>query len=98
MFASWLNLAMLALESQHVMTLRMIKLASGGSVALDEAQLMVSEKMSAGHHAGERLMAGASADAIVSRYRGIVQANARRLSRQPDKMRKQVAPSSSWML
>ena len=81
MFAPWFNFAMLALESQQVVALRLIKLASGGPFAMDEAQLMVGEKVAAGRHAGERLLAGSSPDAVVSRYRRIVQANVRRLSR-----------------
>ena len=80
MFAPWLNLAMLAFESQQVMALRMVRLASGGFGALDEVRLMVGEKLLAGQHAGEQLLAGASPNAVVSQYRRIVRANARRLS------------------
>ena len=79
-FASWYNWTMLVAESQHVIALRMIRIASGGRAAEGEAQLMVSEKVNAATRAAGRLMAGGSPDSVVSAYRRTVQANARRLS------------------
>ena len=81
MLTPWFNLAMLALESQKVVGLRLTKLAWGGSSGWHEAQLMVSEKLREAHHATGRLMMGDRPDSIVSRYRETVQANVLRLSR-----------------
>lgn len=81
MLTSWFNLAMLALESQKVVGLRLTRLAWGGSSAWSEAQLMVSEKVREAHHATGRLMMGDTPDSIVTRYRETIQANVLRLSR-----------------
>lgn len=81
MFGPWHNVAMLAIESQQVMWLRTMKLASGGPSGQREALLMVAEKMAASTQAAGKLMAGASAQSIVSGYRRKVRANARRLSK-----------------
>jgi hypothetical protein len=77
-----LNWMMLALESNHVIMLRLAKLMRGGKGALREAERMVSEKIQAGAKAGASLMAGASSDEIVRQYRRRVKANAKRLGRQ----------------
>jgi hypothetical protein len=72
---------MLAIEANGVVALRVMKLARGGRRARREAKLMVSEKIDAAFEATARLMAGASSDEIVHRYRQHVAANAKRLSR-----------------
>jgi len=77
----WLNMMMLAAESQQVIALRMMKLAAGGKGAEAETQLMLSEKMTAATQAGVKLMAGGSSDSVVSDYRRKVRANIRRLSK-----------------
>jgi hypothetical protein len=71
---------MLGLESGNVIGLRMLKLTCGGSDALSEMQLMMREKVNAALESGANLMAGASADSVVARYRQHVAANAERLS------------------
>ena len=76
----WLASAMLAFEACEVIQLRLAKLASGGDDADDEAHLMVSEKIDAMFEAGASMMAGATAAAVVGRYREHVAANARRLA------------------
>jgi hypothetical protein len=81
MFGYWSNLAMLAIESQQVVALRMMKLAAGGSGAHSEAHRMVSEKMTEANNAAMSLMMGASPDSVVHGYRRKVRANARRLSK-----------------
>jgi cytochrome c551/c552 len=81
MFSSWYKLVMLAAESQQVVWLRTLKLASGGAAAADEARMMVTEKIAAASHATERLMVGDSPDSIVDTYRETVRANAERLSK-----------------
>jgi hypothetical protein len=81
MFDTWYNLNMLALESQQVVFLRMMKLAAGGQDAQREAALMMSEKMDAASQSSVRLAGGASFDSVVKNYRKKVRANARRLTR-----------------
>jgi hypothetical protein len=73
------SLMMLALESNRVVGLRLIKLMLGGRGARREAELMVREKIDAAFKASASLMAGASGDEIVRRYRRRVAANAKRL-------------------
>ena len=81
MFNYWMNLMMLAAESQQVIALRVMKLAVGGAPAHEEAGRMVSEKIAAAHGAAFSLMSGASPESVVRDYRGKVRANARRLRR-----------------
>ena len=71
--------AILAVEANHVVGLRMMKLMRGGRGARREAKLMISEKIDAAAKAGASLMAGASGDEIVRQYRKRVAANAKRL-------------------
>jgi hypothetical protein len=75
------SLMMLALEANGVVAQRMMKLMRGGRRARREAKLMVSEKIDAAFEATARLMAGASGDEIVHRYRQRVAANAKRLAK-----------------
>lgn len=72
-------LAMLALEAQRVIELRLVKLAWGGCEACNEAHLMVSEKISAAVEAAGALMMGGSFETVVARYREHVAANTERL-------------------
>jgi hypothetical protein len=76
-----MNMMMLAAESQAVIALRLMKLASGGKAAEDETQLMLSEKMTAATEAGAKLMAGGTSDSVVSDYRKKVRANIKRLTK-----------------
>lgn len=76
MFTSWM---MLAVEANSVVALRMMKLARGDRNARREAELMISEKIHAAFEATASLMAGASPDEIVNRYRQHVAGNAKRL-------------------
>ena len=75
------SLMLLALEANGVIALRMMKLMRGGRKARREAELMVSEKIKAAVEASASLMAGASGDEIVRRYRKHVAANAKRLGK-----------------
>ena len=75
------SLMMLAIDANRVVALRVMKLMLGGRGARREAQLMISEKIDAAVEASASLMAGASGDEIVHRYRRRVAANAKRLSR-----------------
>ena len=74
------NSAMLAWESQEVICLRVTKMAVGGAAASDEANLMLSEKVSAFFEAATTAATGGSADSILLAYREKVGANRLRLS------------------
>jgi len=75
------SLMMLAAEANGVVGLRMMKLMRGGNGARSEAERMVCEKIDAAVEATASLMAGASGETIVHRYRKRVAANAKRLSK-----------------
>ena len=72
--------AMLALEAQTMIGLRLMKFACGGPAAQIEAQQMMSEKISASIEAAGNLMMGGSPDAVIARYREHVADNAKRLT------------------
>ena len=72
-------LMLLALESSSVIAMRTVRLMSGGVAATHEARLMVNEKVDAAFEATASLMAGASGDQIIDRYRQHVAVNAKRL-------------------
>jgi len=81
MATPWMNIAMLAAESQQVIWLRLLKLAAGGAAASHEAERMTSEKVFAAAQAAQSQLLGASANKLVSGYRKKVKANAKRLLR-----------------
>ena len=70
---------MLAVESSIVIAMRMTKLMSGDRDNANEVALMIREKIDAAIEATSSLIAGASNDEIVNRYRQHVALNARRL-------------------
>ena len=76
----WFASAMLAMESAEVVRLRLEKLANQDADAEEEARLMVSEKIVAAFEAAANWLSGATAAAIIGRYREHVAANAKRLS------------------
>jgi hypothetical protein len=80
MFFPFYSIMMLGLESNNVIGLRMLKLTRGGNDAVKEMHLMMREKINAAFESGTNLMAGASTDSVVDRYRQHVAANAERLS------------------
>jgi hypothetical protein len=71
---------LLAIESTTVMSLRAIRFCSGHPEALTEAHLMVREKTNAAVEVGLNVIAGASFDSVVTRYRELVAANTTRLT------------------
>jgi hypothetical protein len=73
------QLAFANLEAQHVIALRVAKLAKGGPAAQREARRMVVEKIAASAEAGLALAAGKSPQSVVRRYRTIMRANTKRL-------------------
>ena len=77
------SLMMLAVEANGVVALRMMKLMRGGRSARREAKLMLSEKIEAAFETAARLMAGASGDDIVHRYRQHVTAGQAHFGPQP---------------
>jgi hypothetical protein len=76
----WYSSAMLILESSSVVGLRLTKLTRGGREAGDEANLMVTEKISAAFEAVETLLTGGGLLIVIDRYREHVTANATRLA------------------
>jgi hypothetical protein len=81
MFKFWYDATMLAFETQHVIALRMMKLAAGGRHGRAEANRMVTEKVAASMAAAATLMSGGAPGAVVTQVRRRVRANSRRLSR-----------------
>ena len=83
MFVALMSLAedtaLLALEAQIVIGMRLGQLSLGGPEAWIEAHRMVTEKASAFAEAATVLAAGGSAHEVVKGYREHVQANVRRL-------------------
>lgn len=73
--------ALLGLEAQQVIGLRLMQIAGGSAAAPAEAFRMTTEKMIAAAEVFETLAAGGSARRIVRRYRTRVKANRRRLTR-----------------
>jgi hypothetical protein len=76
------DLAVAGLEAQRVVALRLLTLTAGGPAANAEAKRMVAEKVTASAEAAMTLLAGGSAQKILRRYRTIMRANERRLSRR----------------
>ena len=85
----WFDAARFGFETQHVIALRMMRIAPGGARAAAEFQRMVSEKASAflaaQAAAASALVSGQSLGTAARRaatpYRSRVRANRRRLSR-----------------
>jgi hypothetical protein len=79
MFRKWMRLnfdaAMLGIEAQRVVGLRLMTLAAGGTAAQTEALRMVSEKPGALAEAAMTLARGGSAETVIRRYRSRVRAN-----------------------
>ena len=80
--------AWLMLEAQHVIALRIAKLAKGGPAAQAEVRRMVAEKVAAGIHAAGMFSAAVArgrpqqgSDAVVRMLRRRVRANRKRLSK-----------------
>lgn len=80
MLKSWFELTMLSLESQSVIGLRLVKLASGGQQAQVEVERMLSEKIGAAIAATNALATGGSASAVIEIYRKAVRKNEHRLA------------------
>jgi hypothetical protein len=79
---------MLGLESSRVVALRCMQLLLGGRKARRETELMISEKIDEAYRSSKRLMAGASGNEIVRRYRRRVAANAKRLGKTKRRSRR----------
>jgi hypothetical protein len=80
MISSGYEAIMLALEANHVIELRLTKIARGGVDAVREVFLMVQEKVEAAAEAHGTLMGGGDVRAVLIGYRRRVAFNARRLS------------------
>jgi hypothetical protein len=82
MFRPWYQLTMLAIESQTVIALRLMKLSGGGTAAADEVRRMVTEKVSASASAATTILTGGGVDKAIKNTRRHVRRNARRLRRK----------------
>jgi hypothetical protein len=86
---AWFEAARFGADSQRVIALRLMRLASGGPLAATEAQQMVSEKIAAFGEAQSVMLAalltGSSLEAAAAKaylpYRRYVRANSHRLGR-----------------
>ena len=81
MFKFWYGAAMLSIEAQNVIALRMMRLARGGKNAQSEANRMVTEKIAESIAVAATLWSGGSGHAVVAQVRRRVRSNSRRLSR-----------------
>jgi hypothetical protein len=89
-FGLFADMSRLAFEANFVIGLRMMKLAAGGQAANAEAQRMVLEKIATANQVAVdnafALMSGKSLHSVgkhsVAKYRRVVKANHRRLSRK----------------
>ena len=83
MLGRWMKLsfdtAMLGLETQRVMGLRLAKMGAGGPAAQAEAFRMITEKGAALVEATLTMAGGGSAERIIRRYRTHVRSNKKRL-------------------
>jgi hypothetical protein len=75
-------LTLLAIESSSVIAMRAMKLMAGDAAAVQEASLMIGEKVDAAFEATASLIAGASGDQIINRYRQHAAVNAKRLGKR----------------
>ena len=73
------DMAMLGVEAQTEIGLRLAKIALGGPAAAVEAHLMVGEKVAAAGEAAMQVATGRSPGHVVRGYRRKVRANTRRL-------------------
>jgi hypothetical protein len=76
------DIAMAGFDAQRVIALRLARLAAGGPSAAREARRMISEKFVANAKAAITLASGGSANSVVSRYRTIMRANEKRLTKR----------------
>jgi hypothetical protein len=76
------DLTLAGFEAQRVIVLRLKALAGGGARANVEARKMVVEKLAASAEAATTLARGGSAQKVLKRYRTIMRANEKRLTRR----------------
>ena len=80
MLKPWFCAGLLAIEGSDVMRLRTMKIAFGGSDAVAEIHLMITEKIGAAVEALSSMMLGGTPMSVIERYREHVAANAFRLA------------------
>jgi hypothetical protein len=71
----------LAIDSNKVIALRLMKIAKGGRGAKFETKRMVSEKIAAALQASTTMMTGGGASKVIKQYRKRVASNVKRLSK-----------------
>ena len=77
----WWDFLEANMEMQRVVSLRLLKIAQGGSEAAQETRRMISEKVDASAEAALTLATGGTPAQVMKRYRSIVRANEKRLRR-----------------
>ena len=80
MLKPWYCASLLAFEAHDVMRLRTMKIAGGGTDALLEVHLMITEKIGATVEALSSIMFGGTPMSVIERYREHVAVNAYRLA------------------
>jgi hypothetical protein len=95
MFNQWMKLSsdmvLAHFDAQRVISLRLAKLTRGGEAARLESHRMVVEKMTAAVDAATALASGKTSHSVLRRYRTIMRANQRRLSK-PQKTPRSARP------
>jgi len=74
-------MALLGLEAQQVIGMRLMRIAAGGRGARFENERMITEKIAAAQEAAVALMTGGSPEKVVRSYRSHVHNNKTRRSR-----------------
>jgi 2-iminoacetate synthase ThiH len=79
LFVTSMETAIMIIEAGNVISLRLQMLSRGDLAAAREAELMVSEKLTAFAQAGTDVMSGISTDVIRNNVRAVIRANEMRL-------------------
>jgi hypothetical protein len=78
----WWDFVQANLEAQRVVSLRLWKIAQGGTGAARESRRMIMEKFDASTEAAITLATGGTPTQVMNRYRRIMRANEKRLRRR----------------
>jgi hypothetical protein len=78
-FVTSMETALMAIEAGNVISLRSQMLCRGDLAAAREAEMMISEKLTAFTQAGTDVLSGISTDVIRNNLRSAIQANEMRL-------------------
>jgi hypothetical protein len=79
LFVTSIETALMTIEAGNVIALRLQMICRGDLAAAREAELMVSEKLTAFTQAGTDVLSGISTDVIRNNMRSVIRANEMRL-------------------